>query len=534
MKKTKTPLSLIFCAVISGLLMYLAFTIEYGGLLSFVALVPLLTGLLKYRDTNCGFIKTLFIYSFSYHLPTMLWLYSLYPLTFSGVDKFPSAVLLTLAVIVIALCEGLLFAIAFIPFNRLIKSRIPFTVSFIGLYIFGEFLQANAGELSFPWTRLGTLLAPFPNLVQSASLFGTMFVSAIILLINCLISLSCIYIIRKTSVKKALLCILTAALIFTANDVYGLLRINSREAKRTEKEKVSVAVIQANLGSKTKWDTPLHETVDTYINLSEEAEKESNPQTFLWPETAVPSNLSSGNIEKELAAFCDKTDSVLVTGFFTEQEENGEEKVYNSLGVITKDGQQGDIYHKRELVPMGEYVPFEKVLSKLIPYDFGGISAGTEPTILKIGDHKSGAVICYESIYPYITRESVKAGAEFFLMSSNDSWFGDTAALNQHLSHAVMRCIETGRDMARAGNTGISAVITSEGKIKDTIENDTADYIVSDLCVSKETTLYTVLSDIIVIPCAGILLYGLFLVIKNIISERKNKQKNPFKEGKEG
>ena len=140
-------------------------------------------------------------------------------------------------------------------------------------------------------------------------------------------------------------------------------------------------------------------------------------------------------------------------------------------------------------------------------------------------------MICYESIYPYVARESVGAGAEYFLMVSNDSWFDGSAALRQHLCHAVMRCVENGRDMARAGNTGISAVISSSGTVEARSEADSEEVIVSDLVASDSRTVYSYIGDIVAVPCAAVFAAGIFLIIKDAaksISEKRAGKKTDF------
>ena len=180
---------------------------------------------------------------------------------------------------------------------------------------------------------------------------------------------------------------------------------------------------------------------------------------------------------------------------------------------------------------MGEYIPFSDVFSIFVPENFGDLKAGTKPTLIDTGFGKAGGLICYESIYPYVARESVGAGAEYFLMVSNDSWFDGSAALRQHLCHAVMRCVENGRDMARAGNTGISAVISSSGTVEARSEADSEEVIVSDLVASDSRTVYSYIGDIVAVPCAAVFAAGIFLIIKDAaksISEKRAGKKTDF------
>ena len=189
----KTPKSVFLCAAISGILMCLSFTFDWLWPLCFFALVPMLTALFYQNDRKFGIQKSIFLYIFCYYVPMMLWLYSLYPLTRYGIGNVLSAVLLTLGILAIAAIEGLIFVIAFLPYQALRRSAIPLPITFALLYVFAEFLQAVAGEFSFPWGRLGTLVCSFTPFIQSASLFGTLFLSLLIVLINGLLAYAIVF-----------------------------------------------------------------------------------------------------------------------------------------------------------------------------------------------------------------------------------------------------------------------------------------------------------------------------------------------------
>ena len=225
----------------------------------------------------------------------------------------------------------------------------------------------------------------------------------------------------------------------------------------------------------------------------------------------------------DLKKFAKERNATLVTGIF-----NGEHGEYNALTAILADDQVPQPYYKRELVPMGEYIPLSDVLSVFVPANFGNLVAGTEPTTLDTSFGTAGGLICYESIYPYVAREDVEAGAEYFLMVSNDSWFDGSAALRQHLCHAVMRCVENGRDMARAGNTGISAVISAAGTIEKKSNADAEEVLVSDIVPTTERTLYSYIGDLIALPLAGLYAFGIFLMIRGfilkIIAKKREKE----------
>ena len=75
-------------------------------------------------------------------------------------------------------------------------------------------------------------------------------------------------------------------------------------------------------------------------------------------------------------------------------------------------------------------------------------------------------LICYEGIFPALTREFVKSGAGLLLNISNDAWYGRTSAPYQHLAMVSVRAVENRVPLVRSTNTGISAVIDRTGRIR--------------------------------------------------------------------
>ena len=125
-------------------------------------------------------------------------------------------------------------------------------------------------------------------------------------------------------------------------------------------------------------------------------------------------------------------------------------------------------YDKAHLVPYGEYVPLGRYMpfiGKMVPM-VGDFAEGPVGATLKLPDGVVlGTLVCYESIFPNLSRAEVANGARLLVNITNDAWFGKTAAAYQHLSMAVLRCVENHVCLARAANTGISAFIDAQGRI---------------------------------------------------------------------
>ena len=158
-----------------------------------------------------------------------------------------------------------------------------------------------------------------------------------------------------------------------------------------------------------------------------------------------------------------KTD--LLLGTLTKDDEG---KFYNSAYIIDRSGKTAGAYHKTHLVPFGEYTPlisYFPFLAKLTA-EGGDFSAGREGyKPIKTDSGNVGILICYEGVFPSITRENVQNGAQVLVNLTNDAWYDRTSAPYQHFSFYIFRAIETDRWLLRSANTGISAIIDPKGRV---------------------------------------------------------------------
>ena len=114
---------------------------------------------------------------------------------------------------------------------------------------------------------------------------------------------------------------------------------------------------------------------------------------------------------------------------------------------------------------------------------------------------KIGSLICFDSIYEELSLRSVRDGAEIMVISSNDSWFFDSAAVYQHQVQAQLRAIETGRYFVRSANTGISTVLSPSGEILSWLDPLTEGYAVQEISAREGRTLYSILGNAFVYAC---------------------------------
>ena len=137
----------------------------------------------------------------------------------------------------------------------------------------------------------------------------------------------------------------------------------------------------------------------------------------------------------------------------------------NSIFTLTGEGETYSRYDKYKLVPLGEYIPFESVVGKIIdrlsPLN-AHLAAGKPDQIFDTPFGKAIIAICYESAFPHHFLRQTQQGGEFIITASNNAHYSKTMP-TQHHAHDVMRAIESDRWAARATNTGYSAIVDPHG-----------------------------------------------------------------------
>ncbi|HRJ69375.1 MAG TPA: apolipoprotein N-acyltransferase [Beijerinckiaceae bacterium] len=195
---------------------------------------------------------------------------------------------------------------------------------------------------------------------------------------------------------------------------------------------------------------------------------------LVWPESPFPFVLSRDQrAMAELARQLPPKATLLTGAVRLEEGAARERRFFNTLHVIT--GRDGVLrsYDKQHLVPFGEYLPLEAVLSTLGLRRFvhapGAFAVGSPRQLLEVaGLPPVLPLICYEAIFPLeILGRTPRPG--LLLNITNDAWFGETFGPHQHFAQARLRAIEFGLPLVRAANTGISAVVDGYGRQVATI-----------------------------------------------------------------
>lgn len=331
----------------------------------------------------------------------------------------------------------------------------------------------------FPWMDLGYGLFGQPKLIQAADLGGHHLITFCLVLCNGLVVG---FIDRRRrehrwNIRRERRLLLAAVCFLVFIGGYSLIRFQAVERIAGTAASARIAVIQGNVDQAIKWSPATKEaTVEGYLRLSREALQSADAELVVWPETALPFYPQRDALIGRVVDFAVTHNTWLLTGAplysitpGITPKTNGMDQVryYNGAVLIGPDGKIGGQHAKQHLVPFGEYVPLRRFLPFLEPLvvSIGDFSVGTDKGPLVLGPMKLGMLICYESIFPDIARESVARGSNLLVNITNDAWYGRSSAPYQSMAMAVFRAVETRRSLIRAANTGISGFVDPLGRV---------------------------------------------------------------------
>ncbi len=500
-----------------GVLTALPYVFEYTFFLPYFTIAPLFiiaaTKKSPYRHGLC--------FSMGYYLVVFHWFLYLYPLDFAGINRSGSIAVIAVAWFGLSFLQAIGTAVIPVIYRYITKSNhrifAPFAAA--SLWCVCEWAQ-NLFWFGVPWARIAVTQHKILPIVQSASIFGALGVGFMIAFISG--TLANAYLKYKSG-NRIRYDVIVCVAVFVCNFIFGIIYMY---IPLDSKNSITATAVQGNIMSSDKWaDDSVGTSLETYAALTEEAVKTKGSSLVVWPETVLICDLNDyPSLIEEIGELSEKLDCYIALGSFCNEGKNE----YNSVYLFAPDGSLNEtIYNKRRLVPFGEFLPMADLLYKLVPplKDINmledPLTAGQSSKIFKTDIGNIGALICFDSIYEYLTTDSVRAGAEMIVLSTNDSWYKDSAAVRQHNGHAVLRSIESGRYTVRAANTGISTIITDKGRIIAELDPLTTGHISAKVNFSSSDTVYTVTGNLIVFLSV---IYVVYLTIFTVVKYHKIKK----------
>ncbi len=381
--------------------------------------------------------------------------------------------------------------------HRLTKTNLGMVFVHAMLLVLLEFIRHRMGALAFPWGNFGYTLIDTP-LVHLAQFGGVYLLSIIIVL--CAASVAAMALLEWRG-------LVVSAIIVIAGLVFGLTRPNLPTPTR------EALLVQGNIDPRAKV-SGLSNALEVYSSLAKQA---TSNAVVVFPEAALnlyeltpldfsPSNLPK--IRRLIAGVADIRKGARL----------------NSVAAIKSTVLQGTST-KAHLVPFGEFFPLRQALSfiynpifSIIGYgeNYGGLELRYETRTLELDGERFGTYVCYDSVFPDVSRDRVLDGAQVLVNVSNDAWFGRTWGIEQHFMMGRMRAVETQRYVLRAGNTGITAVIDPYGRVlqRSPIQQRLA--LEAKYALQTGKTIYVQFGD------WAVLLAAILAVIGMVLSRREN------------
>ena len=399
--------------------------------------------------------------------------------------------LIPVALILIPLFLSLFFGFAILLIGSFAQNNISFILLFSLVFSIFEFLRGNI-LTGFPWNLMSYSWSWSVETIQILSIIGTYSLSLISVTFFCIPFLF----FKKKAIKKNILFFIFCLLIFISNYLYGKFRLNNNFIYD---EKFIVKIISPNFSLEDYQNESEEFQLKRLIKISDP--KKDKKTLFIWPEGIFyESYLEDIQKYKNLFKNNFSENHLIVLGInnFVDIIDNDEKKYFNSLILLNNKLEILSIYNKVNLVPFGEFLPFEKILSeygfKKITRGYSSFSPGDKRNIVNLGPKFNQKfflpLICYEIIYSGKIKKN-NQDPDLVINISEDGWFGKSIGPYQHFSKAIYRSVEEGIFIARSANKGISAFIDPNGRIIKSLDTGESGNIQLDFPNFKESTIFS-------------------------------------------
>ena len=401
--------------------------------------------------------------------------------------------LIPIALIFIPLFLSLFFGLAILIVGPFAEKNIFFVLFFSLVFSIFEFLRGNL-LTGFPWNLISYTWSWSVESIQILSLIGTYALSLISITFFCIPFLF----IQNKIIKKNIIFVSIFLIIFFANYLYGLQKINN--SNYNFDENISVKIVSPSFSLE---DYKTQSEISQLKQLIRISDPKKNKKTlFIWPEGIFyESHLY--DIKKYENLFYDKfsENHLIILGINNFVNLNNDlkiQKYFNSLVVLNHKLDILSVYNKINLVPFGEFLPFEKILSKFglkkITPGYSSFSPGDKRTLISLGNKFNEKLIlpliCYEIIYSGKIKKKNQL-PDLVVNISEDAWFGRSIGPHQHFTKAIYRSIEEGVFIARSANKGISAFINPNGRVLKSLNTGEAGNIELNFPHFNQPTLFS-------------------------------------------
>lgn len=446
-------------AALSGVLLALSFPKFGHPAVAFVALAPLLLAL---PGSNGWVAFRLGYVTGAVGSLGLLYWTALVVLQYGNLPLVASVLIMTLLCLAVALFPSLF---SWLVGQWLRRFGIAALLLAPFAWVATEILRAHT-LLRFSWCLLGYSQAESPALIQVAAYTAVYGVSFLLALVSAAIAHAAL----ERRRWRGSLPLLAALGLAGGAWLHGWSQLQAPlPAGRT----LRVALVQASIRQDEKWDPgKLERNFGLQLELTRQAAR-AGARLVVWPESAVAWGFDDEPVVADaLRGLVRDNGIALVFGNDDrEPQPSGRDRVYVGAKLLDPSGGLALRYHKVRLVPFGEYVPLQPLLTlggrvaARVVQQAADFTPGSGPQVGGALSTQLGVFICYEAIFPDFVRGFAQQGAELLVNVTNDAWYGTTSAPYQHFAMAVFRAVENGRPLVRAANTGISAFVDARGRV---------------------------------------------------------------------
>ena len=523
MVPTLSPTRRLLYCLLSAVLVTLSFPnffektlTPFTAFLGWVALIPFFLALQNTKPSQGAFWG--FVFGFLQFGGILYWI------AFLQAAEYLSGLAWLVLVVYLSL-----YPMVFGWFYRSIgpRTKVPDHLTAPVLWVALEYLRGSRPWGGFSWGELGYSQAAYPSILVATSFVGVYGLTFLMVWANACFSkaLSSEGPISGAGMEgpKPLSrwpYFVSPLLLIIVLIIGGQLE----RGRATLRKAGTVSLLQPDVDQAIKWDKKSEDMIYERMDRLVKTASLSKPDLILWPETAAPSYLLiTPNDRKRVVSMVRKSNIPQLVGCLDAQRsKQGAIGYYNAAVAFDGKGRTQGVYHKRHLVPFGEFVPFQKYLTFLGPVvgDLGNFEPGKSYESFQAHGFSYSPMICYEVIFPGDVQEAMKTHSDALVNISNDAWYGRTASPYQHAMMAVVRAAEERKPLLRAANTGICLATDPFGKILDSTGLYEQKVLTTDVLLSDPSaTLYSRFGNWFPWSCLAILLL-LFMIAMTKGSDR--------------
>ena len=418
------------------------------------------------------FILYGWLFGFGYFVSNLYWISI--SLTFDENFKF----LIPFSILLVPAFLALFYALVSYLFI-ILKPKNSLSSFFLFSLIFGivEFIRGSIFT-GFPWNLIAYSFSNQIEILNITTIIGTY--SFNLFCISLFTSPS-IFILKEN--KKDISIFIVFLITTTFFYFLGLQNLEKFNKKKIDNLDYKLRIVSSNISIER-----FYNNIDPVLAIEQLIEisslKKDEKIILIWPEGILP-GISQDQLKEYKWLFENQFNEnhLLAIGINSKENEDHTIKYFNSFSIYDHNFNLINSYKKINLVPFGEFLPFEKILKKIglktITNSYQSYSKGEERNIIDLKYNnfslKILPLICYEIIYSGKIFNT--SDFDFIVNISEDGWFGQSIGRNQHFVHSIFRAIESGKYVLRSANNGTTAIINPLGIVEQKIDLNKSGYI---------------------------------------------------------